>query len=136
TGEEGIWVRLRDVPRKRRSRRRRPSREYASEAKRLSRPSGVEGHDGRGHVHRHHKRQRKDDGRRRPDEARTSLERGELRQVARKKMSVKKPRPDLEHSPQKCKQLAFFGREVDVAVPVGSPNDSRRTTVGRFMKAA
>lgn len=31
-------------------------------------------------------------------------------------MRVKKPRPNLEHSPQKCKQLAFFGCEVEAVV--------------------
>jgi hypothetical protein len=31
-------------------------------------------------------------------------------------MSVKKPRANLEHNPQKCERLAFFGREVDVVV--------------------
>jgi len=49
-------------------------------------------------------------------------------------MSVKKPRPNLEHSPQKCEQLAFFGREVDVVVELAHGMISRRMGIARFTK--
>ena len=46
-------------------------------------------------------------------------------------MSVKKPRPDLEHSPQKCKQPAFLGREVDVVVELAHGMISRRMCIAK-----
>ena len=47
-------------------------------------------------------------------------------------MSVKKPRPNLEHSPQKCEQLAFFGREVDVVVELAHGMISRGMGIAKL----